>query len=203
MASNVANMKKAYDAEVLSEAQVIRGNTSGNWTSTLIRKYLRSYSLGPGPDQYGYGRSLNRYTRKDVETAWLTVPPAIRRERNSILQGYMATDSVEEFIEREAESRARSAAWDAAEDAVDLSLSSFSRGVDWMDTVRIRFAANELTPTQIAAVEKIPGWSWEIGVAYLRPEPGASRQTSDVAPAETSLKPTTERIPDCRRGSEV
>jgi len=67
MASNVANMKKAYDSEVLSEAQVIRGNTSGNWTSTLIRKYLRSYSLGPGPDQYGYGRSLNRYTRKDVK----------------------------------------------------------------------------------------------------------------------------------------
>jgi hypothetical protein len=204
MGSNVVDSKKAYDAEVIrlkaydaeiiSEAQVTYRGEVNKWTTTLIRKYLRPYSLGPGPNQYGFGRSNNRYRRADVVAAWQTVPPAIRREREAFLQGYCSTDSVEEYIVHEAEQRALGEVWDAAEDAVGLSTRPFPRRLDWMNIVRTWFAAHELTPTQIAAVEKIPGWSWEIDVVYLKPQSIAD-QTSDAIVAETTSKPTTDRMP--------
>jgi hypothetical protein len=187
MASNVAAKKKAYNEEVFSEAEVIRNaHATSNWTATLVRKYLRPHSLGPGKKKYDNFR--NSYRRADIAAAWLTVPPAIRMEREAILQGYDMYDSVEEYIAHEAKCRASAATWDAAEDAVDLSRDLFPRGLDWMDVIRARFAAGELTPTQIAAVEKIANWSWEIGSTGLKSE---SKETS---PKPTERVPTTAEV---------
>jgi len=91
------------DEGVISESQLTQhGCGQDTWTRTLILKYLRPYSLGPGPSGDFSCYAKNRYTRKSVATAWLTVPPAIRREREAILQGYYIDDTVDEYIARKA-----------------------------------------------------------------------------------------------------
>jgi hypothetical protein len=81
----------AYTAErnkeVITESQILTRQFGVNqWTPSLVKKYLRPVSLGPGPTEWG--RAKNRYTRGAVAAAWCTVPEHIREEREAMVQGW-------------------------------------------------------------------------------------------------------------------
>jgi hypothetical protein len=82
------------DQEIISESQLFRKGEFNLWSTTLVKKYLRPFSLGPGHpvSPLGfvrtYARAKNRYRKGDLDKAWMTVPAHIREERESILRGY-------------------------------------------------------------------------------------------------------------------
>lgn len=86
---------KIRDQEIISEANAMgRQYGIGLWSTTLVKKYLRQFSLGPGfpvsafGQVQGYGHAANRYLRSDVEKAWAMVPANIQENRKSIVRGY-------------------------------------------------------------------------------------------------------------------
>lgn len=77
-----------WETEIITEAAVLPTcYGSSHWTRTLVLKYLRPYSLGPGKVG-ACGNPRNRYTNKAVQQAWARVPEKIRKERESVVRGY-------------------------------------------------------------------------------------------------------------------
>jgi hypothetical protein len=87
--------QKLKGQEIISEAHVLaRRYGIGLWSTTLIKKYPRPFSLGLGypvsalGHVRGFGEANHRYRRSDVEKAWNTIPEHIREDRKSIVRGY-------------------------------------------------------------------------------------------------------------------
>jgi hypothetical protein len=90
-----AAWRELKDQEIISEATAMgRQYGIGLWSTSLVNKYLRPYSLGPGypvsalGHVQGYGKAANLYRRSDVAKAWETVPANIQENRQSIVRGY-------------------------------------------------------------------------------------------------------------------